>query len=283
MSRLYIVDGNNVVHRAHHAMKKFNFTSLDGHPTGAIYGFMRMIHSYIKSWNIEDMVICFDSRGTLKRHELYPEYKSNRKKNDEVSCQYSHVRDWCDLNGICNIAIDAFEADDIIHTVVRRFNTMYENIFILSTDKDLTQLVNEKVSVIVPGDNLFLGAEGIKVKYGVQPEYMRLYLALMGDTSDNIPGCRGIGKKSAAVIAELAGPTLEDLEKNFNKIKRTYADKITKDMDRLKLGYELIGLMTIKGFGLEKDQLSIKGVSSIDNLELFRSKFNFKSDYGILK
>ncbi len=193
---LYLIDGTAYVYRAFHST---NLSTSSGEPTGAVYGVGNMLRRIIREHEPDYLVAVFDAKGKTFRHDLYEEYKANRPPMpDELRSQYDLIRDMVVAMGIKSISIPGVEADDVIGTLATAACEAGLTTYISSSDKDLTQLVNERVTVIDDLRGTELGPSQVKEKFGVRPDQIIDYLSLVGDTSDNIPGVPLVGPKTAA-------------------------------------------------------------------------------------
>lgn len=258
MSSLYLIDGNNLVHRGYHATKKANMTN-GIIPTGAIYSFQRAVKATIRDLGIYNMAIFFDHSGRLERHDIYSGYKANRSHNEEVSVQYPYVRTWCWLYGIFTMSQEGFEADDLIFSAHKILYPDFDEIYIVSNDKDLCQLVDEKTYIL----DLINGYKKLVVKdviekFGVEPDAIPMFLALAGDSSDNIPGCKDIGKIGAKRIINEYGKTFNEVFGNISKIEQKTAEKLMNSIENIRMSYELAMLRCVKDTEyITKDMMKI--------------------------
>jgi len=279
MKRLLLVDGNNFVHRAYHRFKKLEFTNREGFPTTAIYGFKNMIERLLKDYNPEYICICFDSKEETFRHKIYSQYKGERSKNSIVGMQYEHIRKWCTLMGIPWIAYPGYEADDIIGTLVwkYKYGPNFEEILIFSNDKDMMQLVRPNVKQVDTMRNIVYDIKGVIQKLGVHPMKVVTYLSLVGDKSDNIPGCAGIGKTGAPRIINEFGPLLTHIHKNLSRMKEKDSRKIKKDWDNIALSYKLAKIRNIQDLKVDIGDLHRYCVDE-EGLNEFYHKFDIKGE-----
>jgi DNA polymerase I len=198
---LYLVDGFALVFRAYYALIRRPLINSKQQNTGAVHNFFRMLLRFLRAERPEELAVVFDARGKNFRHELYPEYKANRAKAPEdLIAQLPWIRELVTLFGIPSVSMEGYEADDLIAAFARYAEG--RDIRILTGDKDLMQLVNDQVRILVPAQDptaLFdeFGQDEVRAKYGVPPEAIPDYLAIAGDSSDNIPGVPGIGEKGA--------------------------------------------------------------------------------------
>jgi len=206
-STLLLVDGNALLYRAFHAYPP-TLTLADGTPINAVYGFTRILLTTLKQLQPTHLIVCLDPAGGNFRSELDDKYKATRKPMpDEMAQQIPHLHEVIDALEVPKIIVPLYEADDCIGTLCRQYADMKDlKISILSGDQDLVQLITDQVSLILPGigarKEYVLTPETTKEKYGFEPVQMIEYKALAGDSSDNIPGVRGVGEKSAKALIE---------------------------------------------------------------------------------
>ncbi len=244
-SKLYIIDGSGYIYRAYYAIKQ-QLTNSEGLPTGALFGFTKMLLKLLNDKGVENVAIAFDTKVPTFRHEKYPEYKANRKATpDDLVKQMPYFREIVEGLGIKALVQDGFEADDIIGTIAKNFSAQGMRVVIVSGDKDLSQLVSDKISVWDAMKNVHYDKIKVREKFGINPEQIVDLLALSGDTSDNIPGARGIGEKTAVQLLN-----------EFDSL-----DSLLANLDKLDVNKTIRGAKSVK----EKIQ------NSLDNIEL--SKF----------
>jgi DNA polymerase-1 len=234
LKRVCLVDGNSYVYRAFFATPYLSNSR--GVPTNAIYAFLSMIRKLIKEEAPDVLTVVFDSKGPSFREEISREYKARRQPMPEnMAAQFPHIKALLAAMGIPAVEKEGFEADDIIATVVEVLKESDTEICIVTSDKDLTQLVSPRVAIYDSMKNLRIGEEEVRAKFGVGPLLVVDYLALAGDPSDNIPGVPGIGEKSA-----------RDLVSSFGDLEAIYGnlDRITKPAlrEKLKAGREYADL-----------------------------------------
>ncbi len=202
MNKVILVDGNNLLFRSYYATAYSGnvMKNSKGFPTNAIYGFINMINKIISEEKPEYIMIAFD-KGKTFRHEKYADYKGGRSETpDELKQQFPVAKQICEAMGIHYFEIDNYEADDIIGTFAKEVNNNPDfNATIVSSDKDLLQLITDEVDVKLLKQTGFIRMDKnvFKETYGVDPIHMIDLKALMGDPSDNIPGVKGIGEKTA--------------------------------------------------------------------------------------
>ena len=246
--KLFIIDAMGQVYRSHFAMIKNPLITSKGVHTSVIYGFLNMLVKLIKEQSPEYLVIAMDSRAPTFRHEIYPEYKANREKMpDEIQSQLKPLKDIINYLGIKMIEEPGFEADDIIGTLSSIKNDDVIT-YIVTNDKDMFQLVNDYTAVYSPGNRFkplkIYSRDDVKTKMGVFPESIIDLLSLMGDSSDNIPGVRGVGPKTAIGLLKEFG-SLENIIENVDKIRNDRIGRlISNDMEMLKLSNTLVKIKT---------------------------------------
>ena len=195
----FIIDGYGFVFRAFHVQPPF--TSPSGVPVGALYGFTSMLLKVLSDFKPAAAVMVFDGSGKNHRHELYPAYKANRPEApEELKVQFPLVRKAAQALNFTIMESPNTEADDVIATIATKLAAEGKKSVIISSDKDLMQLIGEHISMYDPAKNKFIKEPEVLEKFGVSPIKVRDVLALMGDSSDNIPGVPGIGPKTAAEL-----------------------------------------------------------------------------------
>lgn len=235
MEKLILIDGSSILYRAFFALP--HFTTKTGEPTGAVYGFLQMFKKLLKDENPEYIAVAFDKKAPTLRHISFEEYKANRPKTpDELLAQFKTIREILESFGIKYFEADGYEADDIIATLVEKFNSEPLKIIVVSGDMDLLQIVADNVSLYVTkkGVTHIEAYDRNKVfdDFGVYPEQIPDLKALCGDVSDNIPGVPGVGPKTAAKILREYG-SIENIIANINKMDLTnlkdYQELIAKN------------------------------------------------------
>lgn len=235
-SPLVLVDGSSYLFRAFYALPA-SLTSPDGMQTNAIHGVLNMLDKLRRDYQPEHMVVIFDAKGKTFRNDMYPEYKATRPPMpDELRDQIAPLHAIITAQGYPMIVMPGVEADDVIGTMSK----LYAGDVIISTgDKDMAQLVDEQISLINTMSNSFHDRQGVIDKYGVAPERIRDYLALMGDTSDNIPGVPKVGPKTAVKwLAE--HDSLENIMKNADSFGGKIGENLRASLAFLPLSYELV-------------------------------------------
>ena len=241
-----IIDGHAQFFRAYYAIRGGLSSSVTGEPTNLVFGFISMLFSYIRAQKPTELVVVIDAAGDTEtfRSELYPEYKAHRDPAPEdFHPQVERCLEALRLMGIPVLAIEGVEADDVIATVVRRLRRASPELRLrmLSRDKDLGQLVDEKVTLFDPQKGGDLGLEQLFDSKGVRPDQVIDLLALMGDTADNVPGVPGVGPKTAAALLAEYG-SIEGIYENLSKIKGKKGEAIAASRDLVALSRKLVTL-----------------------------------------
>ena len=218
--RVFLVDGHSYLYRAFHATPYLSNSK--GVPTNTVYAFINMLKKLQNEEKPDTLIVVFDSKGPSFREEISSQYKAQRPPMpDNLSAQIPYVKKTIQAMGFPVLEQEGFEADDIIGTVVEKFRKETETLlYIVTGDKDMIQLVSERVFVLDTMKNQLLGEKEAAEKFGVKPSLMADYLALCGDTSDNIPGVPGIGDKTARELIESLG-SIETIYAHLDEVKRT--------------------------------------------------------------
>ncbi|RUM59443.1 MAG: 5'-3' exonuclease, partial [Persephonella sp.] len=231
MKKLVLIDGSSYVYRAFYALPPLK--SPKGEPTGAIYGFIRMLSSLIKELNPDYIAVAFDLSSKTFRQEKVKSYKATRRETpDLLKEQIPKIKEILRLWGIKILEKEGFEADDIIATLVNKFKNNYE-IIIVSPDKDMLQLVDKNVKLYNPMQNILYDVEKVKEKYGIYPNQFVDYQAIVGDNVDNIKGVKGVGKKTAAELLNKYG-NLEEILANLDNLKPKIREAFKNSIEDLK-------------------------------------------------
>ncbi len=288
--RLYIVDGHGYIFRAHYGLmnisrgerKEVRLSTQEGMPTGALYVFTRMLMRMEEDNAPERMVVVFDDKSGRKtfRAEMYPEYKATRKAPpEELSVQMEYFDKIVTEMGWPTMAVPGVEADDVIATLVRQARERDWEVVIYSADKDIMQMVGDGVTMIDALHQKNYTRDEVIKKMGVAPERIPDFLALVGDTSDNIPGIYGIGDKTAATLLDQYGSLQGLIDANpvvpRIKIKQPFGDP--EQLARLKISRKLVELRRDVKLPMELDQLVVSGW----DLEKLLARFK-ELEFGVL-
>ena len=273
--QIVIVDGYSFLFRAYYSMPPL--TNPEGTPVGAVYGFTSMIMRLLKDVNPSHMVIVFDSGKKNFRHEIYKEYKANRPEAPEdLRPQFPLVRDAARALNIHVLEQDGYEADDVIATLAKKAIENKDEVLIVSSDKDLMQLVNEHIKMYDAIRSKIIGPKEVQEKWGVPPKLMRDMLAMVGDSSDNIPGLPGIGPKTAAALLQEFGSwkNIYDAASQMKQSKRR--EIIENGKEIVALSESLVSLRDDLDLSCSFPDLKTKKINE-DFLSDFLNKHNFKS------
>ncbi|WP_404400919.1 DNA polymerase I [Idiomarina seosinensis] len=269
-----LVDGSSYLFRAFHAPP--HLTNSKGEPTGAIYGVVNMLRSLLKRYKPENMAVIFDAKGKTFRNDLYDEYKANRPPMpDDLRQQIEPLHQIIKAMGLPLLCIDGVEADDVIGTLAKEAGDEGRFTLISTGDKDMAQLVNEHVMLINTMTDTLLDVDGVKNKFGVSPAQIIDYLALMGDSSDNIPGLPKVGEKTAQALLqgiESIDAIYQDLEAvsglGFRGAK-TMPQKLQDYKDQLLLSRRLATIKCDVELDFSPQQLTIAPADSDRLAELY--------------
>jgi len=274
---LYIVDGYNMIFRAYYSLP--SLTNSDNTPVGAVYGFTNMLIKLIEDANCEMLLIALDSEKNTFRKILYPEYKSNRIQIDNaLRVQFPIIREAIEALGIKYIEIPGFEADDIIATYTTLALNNGLSVTIVSSDKDLIQLMHENVRIYDPLKKIVITPQFVEEKYGIHYSQMVDYLSLVGDQSDNIPGVKNIGPKTAAKLP-CRFKNLEEIYKNIDVIEPIRIKNLLKEQKKEAFFFrQLIQLEHKVDIVTTLDQLKFNSINvNSHTLKQFLRNYGFKS------
>jgi DNA polymerase-1 len=277
---LILVDGSSYLYRAYHAFPPL--TNSRGEPTGAMYGVLNMLRSLILQYQPTHAAVVFDAKGKTFRDELFEHYKSHRPPMpDDLRAQIEPLHAMVKAMGLPLLAVSGVEADDVIGTLALEAEKAGRPVLISTGDKDMAQLVTPGVTLINTMTNTILGPEEVQTKYGVPPELIIDFLALMGDSSDNIPGVPGVGEKTAQALLQGLGG-LDTLYANPEKIAelsfrgaKTMAAKLDQSKELAYLSYKLATIKTDVELELGCEQLEVQQPAAEELLGLFK-QYEFK-------
>ena len=232
-----LVDGSSYLFRAYHAMP--GFTNSKGEATGTIYGVINMLRKLVTDYQPSHIAVVFDAKGKTFRHKMFKDYKANRPPMpDDLREQIQPVHDIVEAMGLPLICISGVEADDVIGTLADQASKIGMDTLISTGDKDMAQLVNKHVALINTMTDVYSDVDGVVEKFGVHPNQIIDYLALMGDKADNIPGIPKVGPKTAVKwLAQYE--TIEGIIKHADEIKGKVGESLRDNLDQLPLSQEL--------------------------------------------
>jgi DNA polymerase I len=255
-SPLVLVDGSSYLYRAFHALPPLSTGA--GQPTGAVLGVVNMLYKLLDEYKPTRMAVVFDAPGKTFRDDLYAEYKADRPSMpDELRAQVEPLNEAIKGMGICLLRIDGVEADDVIGTLARQAAAAGLPTVISTGDKDLAQLVDEHVTLVNTMDNTTLDRERVIEKFGVTPEQIVDYLALVGDSIDNIPGIPGVGPKTAVKWLQHYGD-LATLKAKAGEVSGKIGDRLREGLGLLDLSRQLATIRCDVELPLTIDELALK-------------------------
>jgi len=234
-----LVDGSSYIFRAFHAMPE-SMTNSKHQPTGAIYGVINMLKKLLVDYDTQQIAVVFDAKGKTFRNDMYPEYKANRPPMpDALRSQIEPIHQIVEALGLPMLVVDGVEADDVIGTLAAQATELGIDTVISTGDKDMAQLVNQHVSLVNTMTDTRSDVAGVKEKFGVGPERITDYLALIGDKVDNVPGVNKCGPKTAVKWLEQYG-SIEGVMEHANEIKGKVGEYLREALDFLPLSHELV-------------------------------------------
>jgi DNA polymerase-1 len=234
---LVLIDGSSYLYRAYHALPKLSNSA--GEPTGALHGVLSMINKLVREQPAGHIAVVFDAPGKTFRDEMYAEYKANRPPMpDDLREQVAPLIDAVRAMGLPLLRVEGVEADDVIGTLCRQSAGQGLNVLVSTVDKDMAQLVSDKVALVNTMTGQVLDRDGVKKKFDVFPEQIIDYLALVGDSSDNIPGVPRVGAKTAAKWLNQY-PTADDIIENAGDIGGKVGESLRENIEQLKLSRDL--------------------------------------------
>ncbi|MGF6560399.1 DNA polymerase I [Erwinia aphidicola] len=277
---LILVDGSSYLYRAYHAFPPL--TNSAGEPTGAMYGVLNMLRSLLLQYKPSHVAVVFDAKGKTFRDELFEAYKSHRPPMpDDLRAQIEPLHTMVKAMGLPLLAISGVEADDVIGTLALAAEKMGKPVLISTGDKDMAQLVSPNITLINTMNNAILGPDEVEEKYGIPPSLIIDFLALMGDSSDNIPGVAGVGEKTAQALLQGLGG-VKDIYDNLDKVAtltfrgaKTMAAKLEQNKEMAFLSYQLATIKTDVELELTCDKLTVEEPAVEELLGLFKH-YEFK-------
>lgn len=243
--RLFLLDAYALIFRAYYAMMRNSRVTSSGVDTSAIFGFVNTLQDLLKRERPTHIAVCFDPAGKTFRHEEYPEYKAQREATPEAIRQaVPYIKEILAAYNITVCEVPGFEADDVVGTLSRLASEQGFDTFMVTGDKDFGQLVRDNVKIYHPGKNEILGVDEINAKYGLtSPLQVIDLLGLMGDTADNIPGCPGVGPKTAEKLIAAYG-SIENLLNHTDELKGTLKQKVVDNAEKILLSKHLATIRT---------------------------------------
>ncbi|VTX65896.1 DNA polymerase I [Haemophilus parainfluenzae] len=277
---LVLVDGSSYLYRAFHAFPPL--TNSAGEPTGAMYGVLNMLKSLISQVQPSHIAVVFDAKGKTFRDEMFEQYKSHRPPMpDDLRKQIQPLHDIIRALGIPLLVIEGVEADDVIGTLAVAASKTNQKVLISTGDKDMAQLVDDNIMLINTMNNTLLDRDAVIEKYGIPPELIIDYLALMGDSADNIPGVAGVGEKTALGLLQGIG-SMAEIYANLDKVAelpirgaKKLGDKLLAEKEMADLSYRLATIKTDVALNITPEKLTL-GASNNDQLTEYFGRYEFK-------
>ncbi|MFH0779167.1 MAG: DNA polymerase I [Candidatus Eisenbacteria bacterium] len=260
---VYLIDGSALAYRSYFAFVRRPLVNSKGENTSAVYGVASTLLKLLREEKPDYVGVVFDSKVPTFRHELYPEYKANREKMPEdMRSQFPRILELVDAMGLRVIELQGYEADDVMGTLATRFSGEGFDVVLVSGDKDFCQLVGEGVRLLNPGrggeEAFWVGGKEVEGRFGVEPDRFLDVLALMGDSSDNIPGVPGIGEKTAARLVRKYGSLEEILDRLPLPEDPRLSEKLLKYSDQARLSRELARIRLDVPVSVETDELKLR-------------------------
>ncbi|MBZ6068244.1 DNA polymerase I [Aeromonas schubertii] len=280
---LILVDGSSYLYRAFFASQQADLRTSSGMPSGAVRVMTNMLRSLIKQYPESHVAVVFDAKGKTFRNDLYADYKAHRPPMpDDLRSQVEPIHRIIRAMGLPLLIIEGVEADDVIGTLAREATEKQLPVLISTGDKDMAQLVSDHVTLIDTMKDLVTDRDGVVEKFGVPPELIIDYLALMGDKVDNIPGMPGVGEKTALALLQGIGG-IDDIAANLDKVAalgfrgaKTFADKFREQEEMVRLSYTLATIKTDVALDVSLEQLVLAPMDR-DNLLAVYREYEFRN------
>lgn len=276
MKNLYVIDASGYLYRAYFAIR--NMTNPKGESTNALFGFIRSVLKLIKDFDPTHVVAVFDGpQGKELRTQMYKEYKAHRSATpDDLRYQIVWAQEFCDLIGIPKFVIPGYEADDVMGAVAAWGKKEGAHVYLCTSDKDMAQCVDENISLLnTHKENLILDAQKVEEVYGVPPKKIIDYLAIIGDSSDNVPGLPGFGPKTAIELLKEFG-TLEAILALPEKIQGKRRQTIEQESEKARISKKLVTLITDINLPKEQEYYKLKSAPA-EPLRIFYTTHNFNT------
>ncbi|MEP4145792.1 MAG: DNA polymerase I [Halioglobus sp.] len=278
---IVLVDGSSYVYRAFHALPPL--TNSKGQATGAVKGVINMLRRLLKDYPESPVVAVFDAKGKTFRDDMYPEYKANRPPMpDELREQIAPIHGIVRAMGLPFLCVEGVEADDVIGTLARQASEQGKNVVISTGDKDMAQLVDEHTTLVNTMTDTVMDEAGVEEKFGIPPNLIIDFLALMGDKVDNIPGVSGVGEKTALGLLQGIG-SLDDIYASLDKVAglsfrgaKTMAPKLEAEKDNAYMSYQLATIKTDVALDQRPDEL-VNGEPDREALVDWYTQMEFRS------
>ena len=271
---LVLIDGSSYLYRAYHALPKLSNSA--GEPTGALHGVLNMINKFVREEPAKQIAVVFDAPGKTFRDDMYAEYKANRPPMpDDLREQVQPLIDAVKAMGLPLLQIEGVEADDVIGTLCRQGMDKRRNVLVSTGDKDMAQLVNDNITLVNTMSGQVLDRDGVKAKFDVYPEQIIDYLALVGDSSDNIPGVPRVGAKTAAKWLN-EYPTADAIIENADDIAGKVGESLRDNIEQLRLSQALATIRQDVDLPVSFDDLQPMAADA-DTLRKIFSRFELRT------
>ncbi|HOL50237.1 MAG TPA: DNA polymerase I, partial [bacterium] len=269
MRTVFLIDANNIIYRSFFAIR--GFTTSTGQPTNAIFGFVSTILKILKDYKPEYLAVAFDTPAPTFRHRLLEQYKITRKPMpEELSAQMPVMKEILKAFGITMVEKESFEADDLLACLALKFSGAGHRVIIVSGDKDILQLLSEKINVLNPASWELMDVEHFMEKYSFHPRNIVDYLALCGDASDCVPGVPGIGEKTASDLIKEFG-TIENLYENVESVQGKRKQLLIDGKENVFLSKRLVQLSCDTGLEMNIEDIKRKSVDAEKIRQIFQS------------
>lgn len=271
---LFLIDGSSFLYRAYYGMRPMH--TPQGEPIHAVYSFCRMIKKLIDMFDPQLIALVWDSKGKTERHEIYQEYKATREAPpSDLFAQKEHIQEFADMIGLQQVQESGIEADDLMYAITREQTQQGYTVVLVTSDKDMGQILSDQVYILDTFKDILLDVSSFEEKIGFSVAKLPFYFALLGDTSDNIPGVKGIGKKGAQELVTQFD-SLQDLYENLDQVKKDrMRNALAASRDNAFLSLQLF-LLRYKPTGLKKEDFAFDKGDWVNAQPLFE-KLNFKS------
>lgn len=271
----FLLDGHAIAYRAFFGMQGRRFATRQGLPTGAVYGFTRILMDVIRSYHPSLLAVCFDTKDPTHRHESFDAYKGHRKPApDDLVLQFPYIEQMVAAFGIPIYRQSGYEADDLIGTLAKAAGAQNYQVKVITGDRDLFQLIDEQIRILMPskeaGPFAEFGAQEVKDKYGYTPAQVIDYKALAGDASDNIPGVKGIGEKSAIQLIQDFG-TVSAIYERINEVPSKWQKKLIEGREDALLSQQLATIICDAPVSFDAEACRLAEPNMPQLLELIQS------------
>lgn len=277
MERLMVIDGHSLMNRAYYAMGNANLVTPDGRPSGAVYNFYNILLRYLEEYEPTELAVTFDLSGPTFRHNLFEDYKAGRSPTpDDLNAQFPMLKESLDAAGVVYYEEPGYEADDLIGTLSMSAGPERQ-VIILSGDRDTLQLVNEHVTQVMPqnrGQTTVYDPKTVEELHGIKPSQVIELKALMGDSSDNIPGVKGIGVKTATTLLQNYGD-IATIYQHLDELPAGQRKRLEEGLADLELSKKLAEIDCDYDLEVDWDKLRFAGFNGDDLFEIFK-EFGFE-------